>query len=404
MSENEKKPLIDESIFGSDLLTPKTSPEQTDWEESYRSAMNHSDHAADNVMDDMTNFTAGNITDNRTEDTNSFRNQILPKKSSDKPMMIALFLLFILLIGLCVYIAVSISKGFANLHVKKDVTYESETGDPWEEILGEDQTDDANGADDGGAADKDYDANIWNKRLTDPESDSWKDAFVNHEASEFKGPYYEEFVDCIDETVSYKVERNFEEINDKKYDSCLRVSYVQLDGDIPNLDEINRILKDKAMDEFEAYKDNEAQYHEIIKEYGTCVDVLVQSFVTYNDEEIISVAIQKDSRLGMDAEMGFETVNVNLVTGTVMDNTQILNLQDSFGEEFRQRSNKQNGTSQLVEMMSNIEIVDRLNDEESLIVFYTPIGMEVGFHYKGNGFSGWVTVSMTDYEKYLNKM
>ena len=37
-----------------------------------------------------------------------------------------------------------------------------------------------------------------------------------------------------------------------------------------------------------------------------------------------------------------------------------------------------------------------LNDDDSLIIFYTPLGMEVGFNY----YYGWVTVTYKDYQKY----
>ena len=40
-----------------------------------------------------------------------------------------------------------------------------------------------------------------------------------------------------------------------------------------------------------------------------------------------------------------------------------------------------------------------LNSEDELILFYTPIGMEVGFNY----YNGWVTVTYPDYLKYQKK-
>lgn len=374
--EKNEKPLIDESIFGVDMLAPKNQTSNIP-----------SDSFVSNARNDM-----------------AARKVDAPKKTSDKPMIIALVLLFVLLIGLCIYIAVSLSKGFSNLHAKKDMTYESDSGDPWAEILGDDDKN----------ADSDLDRDSSLGENDDPlgsgtdapvfGDDSWKDAYVNHDPSEFSGPYYEEFVDCIDENVSYTIEREFEDVEDEKHNTCIRISYVQIEGDIPNLKEINRTLKEKALEEYEAYLTYEDEYNAMTEQQEIGLYITVQSFVTYNDAETISVAIQKDSRIGMSGDVGMESVNVNLVTGTIMDNTQILKIQDSFGEEFRQRSNKQNGSTQGVEIFSNVDIVRMLNDEDSLIVFYTPIGIELGYQYQESGYCGWVTISMEDYQSYLNGM
>ena len=49
--------------------------------------------------------------------------------------------------------------------------------------------------------------------------------------------------------------------------------------------------------------------------------------------------------------------------------------------------------------MSDQEITYYLTDSDYLIIFYTPLGMEVGFNY----YDGWVTVTYRDYEKYQKK-
>ena len=38
--------------------------------------------------------------------------------------------------------------------------------------------------------------------------------------------------------------------------------------------------------------------------------------------------------------------------------------------------------------------------DESLILFYTPLGLEVGYNYETDSSQGWVTVTFTDYEKF----
>ena len=51
--------------------------------------------------------------------------------------------------------------------------------------------------------------------------------------------------------------------------------------------------------------------------------------------------------------------------------------------------------------MSAYEVYDFISDVNSNIIFYTPLGMEVGFIYKMEDKMGYVTATYTDYEKYL---
>lgn len=336
-----------------------------------------------------------------------------PERSGNKAMVIALVIMFVLLAGLCIYVGKILSNGLEGLRAKRDVEYESDSDDPWADILGEDKMpqdeapqdeapqkpsdrEDGNSGEDGVPSDE---KNTYFDRA-DFTDNSWKECYENHDASEFQGPYYEDTVDCIDESVPYQIKREFDEYLDEKYNICIRTSYVQLEGDIPNLEAINEQLKNVATEDIEYYKENKAQYQQVIENYDAGVRSDVKSFVTYNDAETVSVAVHYESNFCYDVSLTIKSVNINLVTGTIMDNTQILDMGDSFGEEFRQRSNKQNGSSQGIELFSNIEIVSMLNQEDSLIIFYTPIGMEVGYAYRKDGYVGWITISMKDYEKY----
>lgn len=341
-----------------------------------------------------------------------------PERSGNKAMVIALVIMFVLLAGLCIYVGKILSNGLDSLRTKRDVEYESDSEDPWADILGEDKMpqdeapqdeapqdeapqkpsdrENENGDEDGVSPGE---SNTYFDRA-DFTDNSWKECYENHDASEFQGPYYEDTVDCIDESVPYQIKREFDEYLDEKYNICIRTSYVQLEGNIPNLEAINEQLKNVATEDIEYYKENKAQYQQVIENYEAGVRSDVKSFVTYNDAETVSVAVHYESNFCYDVSLTIKSVNINLVTGTIMDNTQILDMGDGFGEEFRQRSNKQNGSSQGIELFSNIEIVSMLNQEDSLIIFYTPIGMEVGYSYRKDGYLGWITISMKDYEKY----
>ena len=80
-----------------------------------------------------------------------------------------------------------------------------------------------------------------------------------------------------------------------------------------------------------------------------------------------------------------------------MDNTDIIAVDDDFSVDFRYRSEEQNGTIDTLDWMSDQEITELLTSSGNLIIYYTPMGMEIGFNYE----DGWVTVTYHDYKDYL---
>jgi hypothetical protein len=295
----------------------------------------------------------------------------------NKPVIIFVVALFLLLIGLCIFIAVSISNLTAD-RGKKDTVYQTDSEDPWEDILGEDAALQENGQDD----------------------------YPNHDRSEFTGPYYEDFVDSIDESVSYQVNREIYECAQEDDDIQIYVSYIQLDGDIPAIDTINEYLESQAMVYAQNYEENKEDFRDSFSTSDMKFSADTRSYVTYNDEEKLSIAIMESVWLGSTClEEGLCGININLATGTILDNDSILSLDDGFGSEFRKRSNQQNGTDVIgIKQLSDSEILSLLRDSDSMIILYTPVGLELGYRYRVGGYCGWVTISMQDYEKYLAGM
>ena len=302
------------------------------------------------------------------------------KKGNNGIAVAIVTLLFILVIGLCVYIAVSVSNMIPQKG-QEDKEYKSQTGNPWEELLGDDYIGDSQ---DSNIASQDY---------------------PNYNKESFKGPYYENVVDCIDENVPYKIKREFQNVSDEENYVDIHTSYIQLDGDIPGVEEINRLLKKEAVYFVEIYEENKEELHKTLEETGAGISAEIKSYVTYNTESIISVVIWQNVSVGyMYSDVALRSFNINLDTGMILDNTSILDLND-FGAQFRERSNAQNGISETgIESFTDKEIEAMLNDEESLIIFYTPLGMEIGYNYKNNGGIGWITITMQDYEEYILRM
>ena len=58
--------------------------------------------------------------------------------------------------------------------------------------------------------------------------------------------------------------------------------------------------------------------------------------------------------------------------------------------QFRSRNTYQNGKVEFVDGLSDEELMEYLKSGEDSVMFYTPVGLEIGFNYDGGG----VTVTL----------
>lgn len=124
-----------------------------------------------------------------------------------------------------------------------------------------------------------------------------------------------------------------------------------------------------------------------------------ESYITYMDEEVLSIIYVEYGYLDDEFyESYVVSVNIDMESKMALTNSQMLEINDQFSVDFRNRSEKQNGEISYLYNFTDQEITELLNDDDSLIIFYTPLGMEVGFNYD-YGY-GWVTVTYKDYEKF----
>ena len=328
-----------------------------------------------------------------------------PVKGNSTPALIAMGVLFVLMVGLSIYVATALSKEL-RFGKKEDKKYEAETENPWDEIFGKEngETEKKEPAETepGDEGVQDGESAKSAGEMIDWSDNSWKE-YPNHKRSEYEGQeYFQEFADSIDETVSYSIERQFETVYDKQLGVCLRASYVQLKGKIPNLEDINRQLKENGLYYQQYYRDEKDAIDQSLRSRKDNV-FLAQTacYVPYNDEDTISVIYMDDVMLAGHTDVHLTAVNINLITGTILENEKIVNLPENFGTEFRERSEKQNGGSAGTDQFSDSQILSMLQSDDHMIVFYTPIGLEIGYEYAGQAGSGWITISLRDYEKYL---
>lgn len=233
---------------------------------------------------------------------------------------------------------------------------------------------------------------------------SWKEEPQNYSKEDVwdaKQRYYEDLRSCIDENVSYQLSYKTEEQLDKDQDVCMRVTYYQLEGDIPNLDEINEQLKATALTDLEAYNLEKEFYDEVFEAYGAGYIVEATTYVTYNDDSIISFVTHSNNKNTYMSGMHLYCVTVDLETGMVLDNMNMLDVDHDFVEHVVESSNKQNGSISYLDDTDIDELVYEFENPENLIVFYTPCGLEVGLSYYSYYEYGWFTTTLRDYETYL---
>ena len=205
---------------------------------------------------------------------------------------------------------------------------------------------------------------------------------------------YYELHDAIEEDLSYSV--SFEEY---EYDTDLETVAIMADypvikGDkVPNLDNLNETIRKEAMKFEEIFKE---QYEDGIEKDGRYYDAYAAGYVTYMDEEKMSIVFSETVVAYDDALAYLYCINIDMEKGVVLENEQMLAIDDAFSVDFRTRSDEQNGEISDLTYMTDQQITQYFLSDD-VIVFYTPKGMEIGFNYE----NGWVTVTYEEYEQYL---
>ena len=126
------------------------------------------------------------------------------------------------------------------------------------------------------------------------------------------------------------------------------VEYPQLTGDIANLEEINKTIRDTAMAFVIAtYENPTSESREMLEAYAVegygvpkAVDAILESDVdyaiSYNNEDFISICFSDEYSIGSWAGgfVSLRTVNVNLKTGEVYTLDDVLNINDEIAAAF----------------------------------------------------------------------
>ncbi|WP_455617825.1 hypothetical protein [Eisenbergiella sp.] len=214
--------------------------------------------------------------------------------------------------------------------------------------------------------------------------------------------YYVTIANSIRDDLSYTVEWEDYSYVDDETGATATGKYPQLKGgNIPHLDELNEEIEYEATyysKLYNYYKDAQGEDEQL--SYATSSI----GYVTYMDEEKISIVLQEKYAMNQESYISLYCINIDLVSGALLDNGEMIEYNEQLAKEFRDQDAYQNGTAEAVDRMDDEQLQDFLSDSDTNIIFYTPVGLEIGFNYTTSTSSGWVTATIKDYGRYMKKI
>lgn len=220
------------------------------------------------------------------------------------------------------------------------------------------------------------------------------------------GEYFSLPADNRVDGLAYSVEMEDEEYEDRD-STYIYYSYPVVSGDVPNVDYINDVICDEWESLIDYYEEDYREglydyYGADYDEYGYSDGIIAElaGNVAYMSEDILSIVYQETVYYGeyldYQVELYLYCLNFDMKNGQLLESTGMLDIDEAFAKEFRDRSRKQNADS-VLDYYDDEELTDYFDSAYNLILFYCPQGMEIGLNLD----EGWVTVTYADYEEYL---
>lgn len=121
------------------------------------------------------------------------------------------------------------------------------------------------------------------------------------------------------------------------------------------------------------------------------------------DEDVVSIAFLETIYLNGSRLPKISDINIDVKTGSVLEHRNMVDYSDALAKRVRSQNLYQNSVDIESIPWSDEDIVAFLQGEDG-VVFYTPVGLEVGFNYSGSDSGyGWLTVTLKDYAQYEKK-
>ncbi len=212
--------------------------------------------------------------------------------------------------------------------------------------------------------------------------------------------YYVELADAVREDLSYQIEwEEYDYVDDKTGATAVGRYPRLVGGTIPHVDELNERIEEEAT----YYSDLYAYYKEW--QEGENLSYASESigYVTYMDEERISIVFQERFLMDLESSISLYSINIDLMSGEILDNGSVIEYSPELAKAFRNQNEYQNGAVEAVDGMNDEELLDFLSDPDTNIVFFTPVGLEIGYNYSTSDGTGWVTATLKDYSRFTKK-
>ena len=233
-------------------------------------------------------------------------------------------------------------------------------------------------------------------------NDTYDDGYFGYgDPYDFFDDYYDNYDDDYEEYVPDKSDDYYEEITDA---TSLGLSYGILwqsvslhpadTEDTCAYDCFYPILKGEDKEKFASMNQKievaACKYKASYEEYA--MGASSYGYVTYMDEEKISLAFKHSLYEKNSTHPRVEAITFRLDTGEVISHDEMKPVDLELVWQFRARNTYQNGTVDFVDDLSDEELEAYLKSDADSVMFYTPVGLEIGFNYD----EGWVTVTLKD--------
>lgn len=298
----------------------------------------------------------------------------MPKKKGGGTAVVAALAVLLVIAVFGVSFAAFYSLGRGGAKDPRDYTW----------FIGDDKVDRDRDKNQGGEGDRDREPGT-----TDPQT---PDQTVP-EREPVEGEYYEELYSALRDDLHYQIRMEEGRFTLQEYENVeVNVSYPQISGNVENLEYLNEILEY----EYQYYLEYFTYEYEPDMEPDSYYICLADCYITYMDENVMSVVFKEELLLDWFSAINFYCLNFNMKDGVLMNNTEMLHMDQDFALEFRKREIKENGDNWLTDY-SDQEILQMLRDPDYLVIFYTPMGMEVGLNMQ----EVVLYVTFADYQKFL---
>ncbi len=216
-------------------------------------------------------------------------------------------------------------------------------------------------------------------------------------------PVYERLADDPAENIPYQILWWDYGYTDRKNGISLCAYYPEIRGEnIPNLSALNEMIRNAAVDMMSKYMGVYQELAGDIPHY----DAKINGFVTYKSEKLVSIVFWESIEVGSTYCQDLYCLNLDLLNGRPLYSDELLNFDTELAKAFRRQEKSQKpGEYSPTATLSDGILLSRLAAPGSGIVFFTPVGLEIGYNYAlEDGTFHYTTVTLKRFGTYTKQL